>query len=411
MKTVEVTNSIVEAVATMGEGPLNEDTLAHHVFPLFSKVLADKDIYLANHSLGRPLDQTGDDVAEAFALWAGQMDGAWEHWLSEREVFRARIAKLIGAPGPDCIVPKTAAGQGLRTVLNALPGKPRVLATRGEFDSVDVILKQYAHCGRIEMLWAEPRDSGVFSVDTLIERLTQERLGDGIDLVAISQIMFMTGQIVEDLDRLAAACHRAGARLLVDAYHAVGVIPVDVAAMDADFVIGASYKYLRGGPGAGYLYISPDALSSGLQPLDMGWFAKQDFFAFQRPDPPQLRAGGDAFLEGTPPVFTWYQARAGQQFTLAIGVERLRAYGLDRLRRLKQHLRDRGINAQGGDEKHGAFLTIRHENAMQLPERLAKLGVRIDARGDTLRLAPDCLTREEEMLRAAKAFAEIFRKE
>lgn len=407
MRTAEVTNSIAEAVAALGTGPLTESALARHIFPLFSKVLADKDVYLANHSLGRPLDQTGEDVGEAFALWAGKLDGAWEHWLAEREDFRARIAKLIGAPRPDCIVPKTAAGQGLRTVLNALPRKPRVLATRGEFDSVDVILKQYAHCGRIEMLWAEPRVSGEFSVDTLIERLTQERLGDGIDLVAISQIMFMTGQIVEGLDRLAAACHRAGARLLVDAYHAVGVIPVDVAAMGADFLIGASYKYLRGGPGAGYLYISPDALASGLQPLDTGWFAKEDFFSFQRPDPPQLRAGGDSFLEGTPPVFTWYQARAGQQFTLAIGVERLRAYGLDRLRSLKQHLQNSGIESRGGDEKHGAFLTVRHNDAMEIPERLATLGVRIDARGDTLRLAPDCLTREEEMGRAAKALAEV----
>lgn len=402
-----ISQSISSAVAALGAGPLSEAAIERHIFPLFSKVLANNDVYLANHSLGRPLNQTGEDVAEAFALWASEMDRAWDHWLAERENFRARIAKLIGAPRTDCIVPKTAAGQGLRTVLNALPHKLRVLATRGEFDSVDVILKQYARCGRIEVLWVEPDGQGEFNVEKLIERLIQERLGDGVDLAVVSQVMFMNGQIVEGLDRLAAACHRVGARLLVDAYHAVGVIPVDVAAMGADFLIGASYKYLRGGPGAGYLYISPDILATGLQPLDTGWFAKQDFFSFQRPDPPRLRAGGDAFLEGTPPVFTWYQARAGQQFALAIGVDRLRAYGLDRLRRLKQHLQDVGVEARGGDEKHGSFLTVRHPRAMEIPDRLAKLGIRIDARGDTLRLAPDCLTREEEMLRAAKALAEV----
>ncbi len=140
----------------------------------------------------------------------------------------------------------------------------------------------------------------------------------------------------------------------------------------------------------------------------MGWFAKQDFFQFERPDPPRLGAGGDAFLEGTPPVFTWYQARAGQQFVLRVGVQRLRKYGLDRLRRLKQHLGDRGIESQGGDERHGAFLTVRHREAMQLPEKLARLGVRTDARGEWLRLSPDCLTREEEMARAAQALGEVF---
>lgn len=416
MRTATVTNTIESAVASLGNGPLTEAALTKHIFPLFSKVLAQSDIYLANHSLGRPLDQTGEDVAEAFRLWAGKLDEAWDDWLAEREAFRTRIAQLIGAARADCIVPKTAAGQGLRTVLNALPGKPRVLATRGEFDSVDVILKQYAHCGRIEMIWAEPDEQGAFQIDRLIEilgtaddstQISKSRSGaPPVDLVVISQVMFTTGQIVDGLVRLSNACHAMGARLLVDAYHAVGVIPVNAAAMGADFLIGASYKYLRGGPGAGYLYISPDALASGLHPLDMGWFAKRDFFQFERPDPPLLQPGGDAFLEGTPPVFTWYQARAGQQFTLAMGVERLRAYGLDRLRRLKALLHERGIEARGGDERHGAFLTVRHKDAMRLPEQLKKLGVRADARGETLRLAPDCLTREEEMVRAAEAVAE-----
>jgi kynureninase len=395
---------ISQAVAAMGDGPLTEEALARHIFPLFSKVLAREGVYLANHSLGRPLDQTGDDLAEAFDLWQTKLDGAWEPWLVERENFRARIARLIGAPRADCIVPKTAAGQGLRTVLNAMPGRPRVLSTRGEFDSVDVILKQYARCGRIEMRWMEADDQGEFDVDRLIAQLDR-----GVDLIVVAQVMFMTGQIVDGLDRLAAACHRVNARLLVDAYHAVGVIPVDVAAMGADFLIGASYKYLRGGPGAGYLYISPEVLASNFQPLDVGWFAKRDFFQFERPDPPLFQPGGDALLEGTPPVLTWYQARAGQQFTLAMGVERLRAYGLDRLRRLRDHLRANGIESHGADERHGAFLTMHHKKAMALPDKLAALGVRVDARGETLRLAPDCLTREEEIVRAARAVAEVFR--
>ena len=281
MMATPVMGSICDAVAALGDGPLTEAALERHVFPLFSKVLASRDVYLANHSLGRPLDRTGDDLAEAFAVWHSQLDGVWEHWLAERENFRARIAQLIGAPRTDCVVPRTAAGQGLRTVLNALPGRPRIVSTRGEFDAVDVILKQYAHRGKIEMHWVEPDERSEFNVDSLIERLEE-----GVDLVVVSQVMFTTGQRIDGLDRLAAACHAAGARLLVDAYHAVGVFPVDVKAMGADFLIGASYKYLRGGPGAGYLYVSPAVLASDFQPLDTGWFAKQDFFQFERPDPP-----------------------------------------------------------------------------------------------------------------------------
>ena len=398
--------NLANAVAALGDGPLSETAIARHIAPLFSRVLASDRIYLENHSLGRPLDAMADDIAEAAALWSGKLGDAWDDWLAEREAYRARLAQLIGAPRPDCVVPRTAAGQGLRAVLNALPGKPRVVSTRGEFNAVDLILKQYAALGRIEIRWVEPdarNEYDEFSVDALIRALDW-----GADLVVVSQVMFMTSQIVAGLDRLADACHARGARLLVDLYHAVGVIPVDVHAMRADFAIGGSYKYLRGGPGAGYLYLSPEVLDSGLRPLDTGWFANEEMFAFQRPETPVLRPGGDAFLEGTPPVLTWYQARSGQQFTLAMGVSRLREYSLRQLRAFRGYLDDAGVkNIMGGDEHHGAFLTIHLKDAMELPALLEREGISCDARADRLRLCPDCLTRDEELRRTAEVLGRV----
>lgn len=391
-----MTHTIADAIAALGNGPLNEPALARYVFPLFSKVLETTDIYLSNHSLGRPLDQTSRDVLEAMTLWQGKLGSAWDDWLAEQAAFRSRLAKLIGAPRPDCIVPKTSAGQGLRTVLNALPGTPRVVATRGEFDSVDLILKQYAARQRIQIHWVEPAENDQFRLEPLIEAVAA-----GADLAVVSQVMFTTGQVMHGLDRLAEACHASGARLLIDAYHAIGVFPVDVAELHADFVIGGSYKYLRGGPGACFLYISPGTLASGLAPLDVGWFGKRDAFLYQRPDPPQFASGGDAFLESTPPVLTYYQACAGQQFTLAIGVRRLREYQLDRLGRLKRYLADTGIESTGADADHGAFLTIRLSEAASLASALAKHGIHTDARGHYLRLCPDLLTRDEELKTAA----------
>ncbi len=392
-----------QAVEALGGGPLDEAAIQRHIAPLFSRVLASERVYLANHSLGRPLDAMAEDVAEATALWFGQLGDAWDAWLDECEAFRRRLARLIRAPRADCIVPKTSAGQGLRSVLNALPGKIRVISTRGEFDSIDVILKQYAALNRINMRWIEPDAQGDFTVQHLIDAVET-----GGDLVVISQVMFMTGQIVDGLNTLAAACHQHGARLLVDSYHAIGVIPVDVSHLGADFMIGGSYKYLRGGPGACFLYISPEVLESGLRPLDTGWFANSDAFAYQRPSPPVLKSGGDAFLESTPPVLTWYQARSGQEFTLAMGVERLRAYSLNQLAALRGYLADAGIHAvTGGDAQHGAFLAIRLANAMELPAELDREGIVCDARGEWLRLCPDCLTRDDELLRAVAALAKV----
>jgi kynureninase len=396
---------IHQAVASLGDAPLSESAIERHIAPLFSRALAPDRIYLANHSLGRPLDAMAEDIAEATALWYDRLGDAWDPWLEEREAFRARIAALIGAPRPDCVVPKTSAGQGLRTVLNALPGKPRVVTTRGEFDSIDVILKQYAALGRIELHWIEADSTGNFSVEPLIEAL-----GGAADLVVVSQVMFMTGQIIDGLDHLAHACHRHGVRLFIDSYHAIGVIPVSAARLDCDFMVGGSYKYLRGGPGACFLYISPSALDSGLRPLDTGWFANSDEFAYQRPDQPVLKPGGDAFLESTPPILTWYQARSGQEFTLTMGVERLRAYSLHQLGALREYLADAGVDSViGGDTSHGAFLAIRAASATQLPPRLQEQGIIADARGDWLRLCPDCLTRDEELRRAAVALKNLLR--
>ena len=78
---------------------------------------------------------------------------------------------------------------------------------------------------------------------TIIRQLREE-----IDLVVVSQVMFMNGQIIHDLEQLAEACHSIGAKLLVDCYHAVGVFPVDISGMRADFAIGADYLRLMPPP-------------------------------------------------------------------------------------------------------------------------------------------------------------------
>ena len=401
--------TIADAVAALGPGALTEEALARHIFPLFSRSLAAPGIYLANHSLGRPLDQTEDDLREGFEHWQTKLGDAWEPWQKEEQQHRSRLAQLIVAPRTDCIIPKTSAGQGLRTVLNALPhgsnDVPRVLSTASEFDSVDIILKQYAAVGRIRLQLVNCHaPDGSIDLSPLIDATPANA-----DLVIVSQVLFATGQVIPHLDRLAVECHRSGARLLVDAYHAIGVFPVNVTAMQADFMIGGSYKYLRGGPGAAFLYISPAALESGLQPIDIGWFAKDQHFAYARPDPPRFAPGGDAFLEATPPVLTWYQARAGQQLTLALGVDRIRTYNLDRLGRLKRYLVEAGIAATGADEEHGGFLTVEHPEAPALAQALEQRGVITDARGRWLRLSPDYLTTDNQMNEAAAILATCIR--
>lgn len=388
----------------MGPGPLTEAGLQRHVAPLFSRVRAafGNRVYLANHSLGRPLDAVDDDLREGTAAWYARMGDAWEDWNAEMQAFRRRLAQLLNAPRDDCVVPKNSAGQGLRAILNTFDSIPRVVATRGEFDSLDVILREYAQRGRIALNLVEPLGDGRFDTAEIVRAI-----GARADLVVVSQVIFSTGQRLADLPGIVAATHRTGGRLLLDVYHTLGVFPVDVTALDIDFAVGGSYKYLRGGPGACFLYLHPRCLDGSLRTLDTGWFAKRDPFAYVRPDPPQYGEGGDAFLESTPPVLPFYQARAGQIFTLAMGVERLRAHSLGMQLRLTGLLRDRGFAVQGGTEARGAFVIVVDDRAEGWARQLLDAGIVTDARGRYLRLCPDILSNDTELETAASCLSSI----
>ena len=394
---------IAAAVAGLGPGDADRRRRARAPGTPFSEVLKRHGVYLANHSLGRPLDATVRDVAEAITLWQRSLGNAWTGWLDEMAAYRSRFAQLMGAPSPDCVVPKTSAGQGLRAVLNSYDAVPRVLATRDEFDSIDVILREYARRGRIRLTLVEPAGDGAYTAEDL-----RDGIRAGADLVVLSQVLFNSGQVLPELDALVAESRVRGARVLLDVYHSLGVLPVDVAALDVDFAVGGSYKYLRGGPGAGFLYLHPRHLDGSLSTLDIGWYAKKGRFGYQRPEPPQFAPGGDAWLESTPAILPFYQARAGQVvFTLAVGVERLRAYSVARLRALADALRRSGVPSEGGDAGHGAFLVVRSADARRIAATLETRGVTVDARGDALRICPDVLTTAAEIESAAALVAEL----
>ena len=367
-----------------------EEQLRYSVWPRFSRVLAREEIYLANHSLGRPPDRMAEDVCAALDMWYRDMDDAWQYWLQQQERFRELTAILVGVSRADCIVPKTSAGQGLRAVLNALPGKPRVVSSDGEFDSLDFILRVYREQGRIDLELAPWRKLNVAHAD----------------LVVISSVMFRTGEIVENLPNLVRGAHLAGALVLLDVYHHAGALPLDLDALGVDFAVGGSYKYTRGGPGACWLYVRP-GLAETMRTLDTGWFAKKEVFAYARPDPPEYGPGGDAWLESTPPVLAPVQALAGLELTLELGVERLRAHNLAQKSRLASLLFEQGVKAAGVGDTHGAFLTVVHPESGTMAKLLHEKGVKVDARGEYLRICPDILNSDAELERAARLICHV----
>jgi|GEM_PF-250009 len=438
MSTMEDTRpTIAEAVQALGGGPLTEESVRDAIWPLFSRTLdrpshpklnGRPEVYLANHSLGRPLDQTARDLQRAMDLWYRDMDGAWvgdDGWMAEIATYRRLMAELVGARRPDCIVPKTSAGQGLRAVLNAISDNghvPTVVATRGEFDSCDFILKAYHAKGRARVRWVEPAATspfGRYRAEDVIKAID----GD-VDLVLCSQVIFSTGEVLAGLPEITRAAHDHDALMIVDTYHSAGVMPINIdgdgpgGMGGADFAIGGNYKYTRGGPGACWLAVHPRHLSDEnaeqhpsdrLSTLDTGWFAKKDTFSYRRTDAPELSAGGDAWLESTPPIMTAYQARSGLELTLGIGLDRMRAYNLHQQALLRRAFENRGVKLYTPDasDSFGGFALLVHDEAPAVSDQLRVEGVNTDARGGCVRFGPDLLSTQDEFELAADIVARV----
>jgi kynureninase len=400
------------AYAGSPSGALTATAVDQHIRHLFSRVLNahEKVAYFASHSLGRPLDSSFNNIIRGATAWAEQLDEAWtnEHWLGEALKFRSLIGRLLGLDDPSAVVLKTSAGQGLRAVLNSFPIDKvvNVVATRGEFDSADFILKAYLEAGRVKVRWVEPgyQEGPVHLFDSSD---ILSAIDDETDLVAVSAVMFGTGQIIKDMDLIVDKAHRHGSLILVDSYHSLGVFPFSMKDLGADFCVGGCYKYLRGGPGACFLAIAPHILESGLKTLDTGWFAKKDTFTYQRLDSAERGEGGDAWLESTPPVLVPYQATAGLEFTLEVGVHRIRSYMNEVLADLRETFlsADLPVFVPKNSDEWGGFALIPREDATELSERLRVQNVVTDARRDFVRFGPDLLTTHHEIDQAAKGLS------
>lgn len=92
-------------------------------------------------------------------------------------------------------------------------------------------------------------------------------------LVVLSHILWNTGQILP-LAEIVAACHSYSnsrpVRVLVDAAQSVGVLPLNLTELAADFYAFTGHKWWCGPEGVGALYIRPEALE-GLHPTFIGW--------------------------------------------------------------------------------------------------------------------------------------------
>src|ERR671935_112602 len=269
--------------------------------------------YLINHSLGAMPAAAEERLHEYARTWRERGIRAWaEGWWQMPITVGDQIGRIIGAPAGSTVMHQNVA-VAEAIVISCFrpvdPGRNRVVYEQGNFPSVRYL---YQAQPDLEVV-VVPNDEAI--VAAIDERTL---------LVPITHVLFKTAEI-QDVAAIVRRAHDAGAYVVLDAYQSAGIVPLDVTALDVDFAVGGSVKWLCGGPGNGWLYVRPD-LAERLEPTFTGWQAHARPFAFE---PEHEYAGGAArFLTGTPNVPALYAATAGYDVVEAVGAERIREQSL-----------------------------------------------------------------------------------
>lgn len=97
-------------------------------------------------------------------------------------------------------------------------------------------------------------------------------------LVALPNVHWTDGSLI-DLAPIAQRCHAIGAKLVLDLTQSLGVMRVDIAELDPDFIFCAAYKWLLCPYGSGFVYVAPRWHDA--RPLEEAWInrAGSEIFA------------------------------------------------------------------------------------------------------------------------------------
>ena len=370
--------------------------------------ILERSTYLVSNSLGAMPRAVPERLADYARAWGERGVRAWaEGWWELPVTVGDAVAPLLGAaPGSVAMIPTvTLAHAAVLSALDWRGARNGIVMTALDFPSV-----RYAVDGLAARLGARvtvvPSDDGV----TIDADAVCAAIDERTRLVAVSHVLFRSAYVV-DVGRIVRRAREMGALVMLDAYHAVGVLPVDVAALDVDFYTGGVLKWLCGGPGGCFLWVAPDVdarAGAAVRPGLTGWQAHAEPFAFA--ESMSWAEGARRWLGGTPVVPALYAGVEGPRLLAAAGIAAVRAKSLRQTGRLIALADARGwrVVAPRDPARRGGTVALDVPQAYEVAQELLARDIVIDYRpGAGIRVAPHFYTSDAELDAAVGAIDDI----
>ena len=224
-----------------------------------------------DHAALSPLPRSVKGAIDAFHDWRMRRGADFSAWWEQAERVRTLVAGRINAAAGE-IAFTANTSMGINLAAAAIPFEPgdNVVISDEEFPSnvypwmnlgKDGVELRRVHCGDGEE----------------IERF-RERIDARTRAVSVSWVTSRTGRQL-DIAALGALCKRNRSYFIVDAMQGIGVLPLDVRAVQADFVVSGFFKWMLGPDGIAFIYIRQGILDE-LQLPYAGWAGMEDRFNY-----------------------------------------------------------------------------------------------------------------------------------
>jgi len=361
----------------------------------YTRFRVTERILLTGHSHQAWPDVAFEAQQQAWLDTAEHVDDVWDLAFQKASEVRRGFARLLDDT-PERIALAENTHELVVRFLSALPlrKRPQLVTTDGEFHTIRRQLDRLAEEG-IEVIKVP-----AMPASTLAERLAIA-IDDRTAAVLVSAVLYANAHIVPNLKAVQESCDRVGAELLIDAYHALNVVPFSLIeeGLQRAFVVGGGYKYCQLGPGNAFMRFPQD---TDLRPVVTGWFSEFTDLS-KAPSGRVVYGPGPARFAGATYDFTsHYRAAAVFKF---FEEQKLTP---DKLRELNQHQ----IEILSGASKNdaiGGFLAIPVPRAAKIQQALRKQNIWTDHRGDMLRVGPAPYVTDAQLERAAAAIAQGLR--